>query len=742
MNPIRLWASGYRTFNELDLDIPTGCTAVVGPNGAGKSSILNVVDVALFAERGELADLLSTDHDALELGLDFEHAGDRYRVRRQYRKGKATLDFEVASDDYAGDIDARVLVWEPLTRETAAATQALICETIGLTRTTFRASAFLRQGDSAAFTEAQPRDRKQILAEILQLERWEARREQASIAARAHDTELTKLAGRAELAELTARLRPEVQRALETLRTQETEGAELVTQYETTLEAAVQQLADTNAAKERVRACEAELQAATADEHRARDLLLEAQQAQVAADAKQAELEQLTEVAGYVHQLEGDLSQAREARDEAAAAERSRDDFIAASARHRDTATRLRTEGDRLAKHHTLLAERLVELQHAEDGTERCDRCQQLLGGEAKATAITGLQKELDELETRISETVNEAIGEERLTREAAAEAAKVEIPAVPDIARLETDLARARDARSRQTALAQLLASYQEKTAKLPLLETELTQLAAVTAAKRDALAEAAVTAGDTTELEQHLVKVRADLSLGRSVLEAIRRNLAQQEAQLQAIDAADTELAEIQTRSADIHSEVDILKLAEKAFGRDGIPALLVEAVAVPQLESEANRILELLPMADGRVFRVELQTQAANKSNENVRETLEILVYDVAAVRPYESYSGGEKGRLNIALRIALARLLAHRRGAESRLLAIDEVPYLDELGQERLVDVVASVADDFDRVLVVAHESGLRDAFENRIELEISNRRSRIVTGQVALHEVPA
>jgi exonuclease SbcC len=57
----------------------------------------------------------------------------------------------------------------PLTRETTDATQAEIERILGLTRTTFRASAFLRQGDGAAFTEAQPRDRKAILAEILNL---------------------------------------------------------------------------------------------------------------------------------------------------------------------------------------------------------------------------------------------------------------------------------------------------------------------------------------------------------------------------------------------------------------------------------------------------------------------------------------------------------------------------------------------------------------------------------------------
>jgi DNA repair exonuclease SbcCD ATPase subunit len=51
-----------------------------------------------------------------------------------------------------------------------------------------------------------------------------------------------------------------------------------------------------------------------------------------------------------------------------------------------------------------------------------------------------------------------------------------------------------------------------------------------------------------------------------------------------------------------------------------------------------------------------------------------------------------SGGEQTRIGLALRIALARLLAHRRGAESRLLALDEPSYLDAAGMTALLDVL--------------------------------------------------
>lgn len=101
MNPLRLSATNYRTFERFDLEIPSGCTAIIGNNGAGKSSVLNLIDVCLFADRGELAPLLTQGEDEMELTLEFEHAHDLYRVRRRFSKGKSTVDFERWVDDAA-----------------------------------------------------------------------------------------------------------------------------------------------------------------------------------------------------------------------------------------------------------------------------------------------------------------------------------------------------------------------------------------------------------------------------------------------------------------------------------------------------------------------------------------------------------------------------------------------------------------------------------------------------------------
>ena len=69
-----------------------------------------------------------------------------------------------------------------------------------------------------------------------------------------------------------------------------------------------------------------------------------------------------------------------------------------------------------------------------------------------------------------------------------------------------------------------------------------------------------------------------------------------------------------------------------------------------------------------------RIETQKQ---RQKGGTAETLEIRINDeLGRYRAYETYSGGEAFRVNSALRIALAQLLADRSGERVRMLIIDE------------------------------------------------------------------
>jgi exonuclease SbcC len=157
-------------------------------------------------------------------------------------------------------------------------------------------------------------------------------------------------------------------------------------------------------------------------------------------------------------------------------------------------------------------------------------------------------------------------------------------------------------------------------------------------------------------------------------------------------------------------------------QCFGKKGVQAMLIET-AIPEIEQEANRLLAR--MTDNQMH-LTFETQRDTKKGDTV-ETLDIKIADALGTRAYEAFSGGEAFRVNFAIRVALARLLARRTGATLETLVIDEgFGTQDAKGRERLVDAITSVQHDFRRILVVTHIQELKDLFP--VQIEISKTES--------------
>ncbi|MEP0545833.1 MAG: SMC family ATPase [Rhodothermales bacterium] len=152
--------------------------------------------------------------------------------------------------------------------------------------------------------------------------------------------------------------------------------------------------------------------------------------------------------------------------------------------------------------------------------------------------------------------------------------------------------------------------------------------------------------------------------------------------------------------------------------AFGKNGIPALIIEET-LPEIEERANALLERL--SKGRT-RVHLETLKEKKAG-GTKETLDIKITDEGGVpRPYETFSGGEAFRVNFALRIALAQLLAERSGVRIRTLVVDEgFGTQDKQGIESIVEAIQVIREDFDKIVVITHLDELKEAFPVRIEV---------------------
>ncbi|HID52264.1 MAG TPA: SMC family ATPase, partial [Anaerolineae bacterium] len=215
-----------------------------------------------------------------------------------------------------------------------------------------------------------------------------------------------------------------------------------------------------------------------------------------------------------------------------------------------------------------------------------------------------------------------------------------------------------------------------------------------------------------DLRQMEDEVFRLREEQVQANRAVGAAQQKLAV----LDSLQDRREQLVEEQTA---VTRQIQRLKLLEKACGRSGVQALLIEQ-ALPEIEDHANDLLDRLT---GGEMRIIFSTQKQLKSRDGVAETLDIRIQDGAGERPYENYSGGEQFRINFAIRLALSRILAKRSGARLQTLVIDEgFGSQDPQGRQKLVEAIHTIEDDFAVILVITHIDELRDQFSNQIVVE--------------------
>ena len=224
-----------------------------------------------------------------------------------------------------------------------------------------------------------------------------------------------------------------------------------------------------------------------------------------------------------------------------------------------------------------------------------------------------------------------------------------------------------------------------------------------------------------------QEIQSLRQNLQDWRSQMDSLLAQIGSlQQSQLQLEQSRQRECEtltkiELARHRQRIHTEL------HQAFGKNGIQALMLENV-LPQIEVEANQILAQL---SDRQLNVRFITQKSGKKSDRIIETLDIEIADTRGTRPYETYSGGEAFRINFAVRLALSRVLAQRKGSTLQTLIIDEgFGSQDQLGCDRLVSAINAIAPDFKCILVITHMPQMKEAFNTLIEVSKTDEGSTV------------
>ncbi len=215
----------------------------------------------------------------------------------------------------------------------------------------------------------------------------------------------------------------------------------------------------------------------------------------------------------------------------------------------------------------------------------------------------------------------------------------------------------------------------------------------------------------GEIERLESALVSCREGRDHQLSQLGRLQQQLSQ-------LDTVQQQRKQQQQRLEDIRHRYQVYKSLAEAFGRNGIQALMIENL-LPQLEAETNQILGKL---SDHQLHVQFVTQRTGRNSKKLIDTLDILIADARGTRPYETYSGGEAFRVNFAIRLAIARLLAMRSGTALQMLIVDEgFGTQDKAGCDRLISAIEAIAPDFACILTITHMPHFREAFQTRIDV---------------------
>lgn len=737
-----LHLQNYRSFGDCTLDLSTIRACVLcGPTGAGKSSLIDGTLWALFGkQRGRDYQKLGTD--TTSVSVTFSSNGTTYRVTRtrstKTKAGKSDLQF--AAQNGAG--------WTPLGGKSIAETEAAIERLLGMDYNALLAGPISLQGESDRFTR--PPDiridgrtytgsqaRIQILAQMLGLGTYADLRQRATAEARELDAkaailETQQASARAELekrAEIEAQktidqlsldtFREDLARLDLAVRSAEREAATLEAQ----LPGMRSELAAFGGDKQALKLRESERASKVAKADRYRQILDRRQEI----EAKAAQAEETTRTLAETRQeltiLDESIARVRGERDRVLQANVAAQK---ANAKILQDEQRIKTESKGLtpliAGHERRAAVmESVPCLTVDDLAERCPLLKDARESKAQLAPLCSKRHNLDSWE-------RPALQIEQPTTNADQELRRLNVKRTDLTDRIGAAERTLSDC-ARWTAL---VPEIKHADQELPDLVLEIGGIEMELSVLRMKLAGEQAVTDRIGNAERNLRMIKSDLSMKRASVanaQASERNavqiIAQAEAQLAALDKLAAETADAAAEANALRTRHAILATLADAYR--AIPLMILENQAVPYLETEANRILARISRNG---MRVELRTQREVKSRDTLADALDIIVRDQIGERSYEDYSGGQNFQVDLALRIALAKLQGRRAGQPVQTLILDE-GFGTQSAEclDGIMEALRAVQGEFPLLLVVSHVEAMRDTFGARIEVAGGPQDSR-------------
>jgi DNA repair protein SbcC/Rad50 len=722
MRPTLLEIDGllsYKSYQQVDFST-IEFAAIVGENGAGKSSLLDCMMFALFGTvyGGNMDWILSTGVDEGYASLEFDFDDHSWKVTRTRTRNRRTVAQLARWDDDSYN-------WNVIAEGSVRAVDLEIERLLCVDEAAFRATVMLAQNEAAAFSSATPAERKEILGKIVGLDRYsrlaDAAKERVSAAKTAANTK------RALIEQVQRRLVEEdnfkyelgvVADDLIDAERRRSESEKLAAEAD---EERNEKVGAVDALRNAINSRRESLQAqAVETENAYREAVTEHQTAVDDKDEAERLLGELTNgsesSADVLQRLHNNEATVREINT-------TIDELVNTGQKEADVVKTLTAEHATLVAQRDAAQERLEALVgghgHA-DG--ECWLCGTALTHEQQETLLQDARDRVADLERRVNAKATEVTDKEEIVnglRVKLRTQKQLRDNKLNEAQQIGKYLEERRAAEKKREGLQKefdnavlLVASTAEKLRKREEARVDVDadpQL--MKATERLEQAEEALTGfpgGATHRARAATAATQArNLSSRKAVLEAKLEQMCEERKEL---DKLEKELAALTI-------EERKFVLLRQAFGKNGIPALIYAGV-VGELNEHINDILGYL--SDGQLS-VELTT-TRKTGKGTLSETLEVMILAPDGTRPYASFSGGEKFRIDIAIRLGLSRLLANRHGAKMEFLAIDEGwGALDPQGIAAMISELNKLRSEFSLILTVTHIDAIREGFGTLIHV---------------------
>lgn len=188
----------------------------------------------------------------------------------------------------------------------------------------------------------------------------------------------------------------------------------------------------------------------------------------------------------------------------------------------------------------------------------------------------------------------------------------------------------------------------------------------------------------------------------------------------ELSKIEKNESKVVQIEKEIKDLKEQYALLDELVVGFGKEGIQAIIIDN-ALPDIEDEINEFLELLTQGQVSIKFVTQKEKGKGKKVSSI-ETLDIVINDENGSRTYETYSGGEKFRVDFSCHVGLAKYLAKRAGSAIQFFIVDEgVGSQDQVAKDQFIKAVNKLTTIFEKVMVITHIEDIIESFHDKVEV---------------------